>query len=81
MFLLLNTFNRTPQTRGHVISRHRSQAAAFDAMFKTQRAVQRRLGRNHWVPMIVVHVDAAEQKSVSEWVPVGVGSMCAEPEL
>ena len=81
MFLLVNTFHRTPQTRGHVISRHRSQAAAFDAMSTTQRAVQRRLGRHHWLPMIVLRVDAAEQKSASEWVPVGVGSLCAEPEL
>ena len=81
MFLLLNTFVGGPQTRGSVMSRHRSAETAFDAMAKAQRAIKRRHGANAWLSMIVVRVDASQQKSVSQWVPIGVGSLVAEPEL
>jgi len=81
MFLLVNTFTASPQTRGSVISRHRSTDAAFDAMSRHQRAIKRRYGARTWLPLIVLSVDRPEMRSVSGVVPIGIGRLVAEPEV
>ncbi len=81
MFLVVNTFTASPQTRGSVISRHRSQSAAFDAMSRHQRAIQRRYDARTWLPMIVLAVARPELASVSDVVPMGVGALVDEPEV
>ncbi len=81
MFLLVNTFTASPQTRGSVISRHRSQSAAFDAMSRHQSTTKRRYGARTWLPMIVISVERAEMRSVSDVVPVGIGRLVAEREV
>lgn len=81
MFLLVNTFVAGPDNRGAVLSRHRTTGAAFDAMARQQRAVQRVHGARSWLPMIVVEVDANDLGRARSWVPRGMGRLIAEPEV
>jgi len=70
IYALLNTFaaRDLDDAAGHIISKHRSEAAAFAAMRRTSRAVAARHGRNAYVPMAVVTMAAKGSRSIRGWI-------------
>jgi hypothetical protein len=72
IYALINTFGAPmpaySTTRGHIISKHRSEAAAFAAMRRTSRAVAARNGRNAYLPMAVVTMAAKGSRSIRDWI-------------
>jgi len=70
IYAVINTFaaRDLDDAAGHIISKHRSESAAFAAMRRTSRAVAARNGRNAYLPMAVVRMAAKGSRSIRDWI-------------